>query len=65
MAIITQTDKRTGITYAYENIYYWDKEKSSPVKKYYLLERLILRPVRLFQQGAVQKRKQRNLSLRL
>ena len=27
MAVITQTDKRSGITYAYETIYYWDKEK--------------------------------------
>ncbi len=27
MAIVTQTDKRTGITYAYETHYYWDKEK--------------------------------------
>jgi len=27
MAIVTQTDKRSGITYAYETAYYWDKEK--------------------------------------
>lgn len=27
MAIVTQTDKRTGITYAYETQYYWDKDK--------------------------------------
>lgn len=27
MAIVTQTDRRTGITYAYETQYYWDKEK--------------------------------------
>ena len=27
MSIITQTDKRSGITYAYETEYYWDKEK--------------------------------------
>lgn len=27
MAIVTQTDKRTGITYAYETQYFWDKEK--------------------------------------
>lgn len=27
MAIVTQIDKRTGITYAYETQYYWDKEK--------------------------------------
>ena len=27
MAIVKQTDKRSGITYAYETTYYWDKEK--------------------------------------
>ena len=27
MAIIRQTDKRSGITYAYETTYYWDKGK--------------------------------------
>ena len=27
MSIVTQTDKRTGITYAYNTTYYWDKEK--------------------------------------
>ena len=27
MAIVTQTDKRTGITYAYETQYHCDKEK--------------------------------------
>lgn len=27
MAIIKQTDKKTGITYAYETIYHWDTEK--------------------------------------
>ena len=27
MEIVTQTDKRTGITDAYETQYYWDKEK--------------------------------------
>lgn len=27
MAIVTQTDKRSGITYAYDTQYYWDKEK--------------------------------------
>jgi len=26
-AIIYQTDKRSGITYAYESVSYWDKEK--------------------------------------
>jgi hypothetical protein len=26
-AIVYQTDKRSGITYAYQSISYWDKEK--------------------------------------
>ncbi|MBZ4664867.1 hypothetical protein [Mahella sp.] len=26
-AIVYQTDKRLGITYAYESVSYWDKEK--------------------------------------
>ena len=30
MAIIKQHDKRSGITYAYESISYWDKEKKQP-----------------------------------
>lgn len=33
MAIVTQTDKRTGITYAYETTYYWDKEKQQSRSK--------------------------------
>lgn len=34
MAIVTQTDKRTGITYAYETQYYWDKEKQQSRAKH-------------------------------
>lgn len=33
MAIITQTDKRSGITYAYETEYYWDKTKKQSRSK--------------------------------
>lgn len=33
MAIIAQTDKKTGITYAYETTYYWDKEKKQSRSK--------------------------------
>jgi len=33
MAIIKQIDKRTGITYAYETAYYWDKDKKQSRKK--------------------------------
>ena len=28
--IVYQTNKKTGITYAYESISYWDKEKQQP-----------------------------------
>lgn len=33
MAIINQLDKRSGITYVYESISYWDKEKQQPRAK--------------------------------
>lgn len=29
MAIINQFDKRSGITYVYESISYWDKERNN------------------------------------
>ena len=29
-AIVYQINKKTGVTYAYESISYWDKEKNSP-----------------------------------
>ena len=33
MAIVTQTDKRSGITYAYDTEYYWDKSKKQSRSK--------------------------------
>ena len=33
MGIIYQKDKRSGITYAYENTAFWDKEKKVPRSK--------------------------------
>ena len=33
MAIINQLDKRSGITYVYESVSYWDKEKQQPRAK--------------------------------
>ena len=33
MAIVTQTDKRSGITYAYDTEYYWDKDKKQSRSK--------------------------------
>lgn len=40
MAIIYQHDKRSGITYAYESISYWDKEKKMSRAKRTLIGRL-------------------------
>jgi len=39
-AIIYQTDKRSGITYAYESISYWDKEKQQSRAKRTLIGRV-------------------------
>lgn len=40
MGIIYQTDKRAGITYAYENKAYWDKEKKQSRSKRELIGRV-------------------------
>lgn len=40
MAIIHQYDKRSGITYAYESISYWDKEKKCSRAKRTLIGRV-------------------------
>lgn len=40
MAIIKQLDKRSGITYVYESVSYWDKEKKQPRSKRNLIGRL-------------------------
>ena len=40
MAIIKQRDKRSGITYVYESVSYWDKEKKQPRSKRTLIGRL-------------------------
>jgi hypothetical protein len=40
MAIIYQTDKRVGITYAYESTSYWDKDKKQPRSRRKLIGRL-------------------------
>ena len=42
MGIIYQKDKRSGITYAYENKSYWDKEKKQSRAKRELIGRLDL-----------------------
>ncbi|MCL2767178.1 MAG: IS1634 family transposase [Synergistaceae bacterium] len=40
MTIVHQTDNRSGITYAYEAIYYWDKEKKQSRAKRTLIGRV-------------------------
>lgn len=40
MAIIYQHDKRSGITYAYESISFWDKEKKQSRAKRTLIGRV-------------------------
>ena len=39
-AIVYQTDKRTGITYAYRSVSYWDKEKKQSRAKRTLIGRV-------------------------
>lgn len=39
-AVVFQTDKRSGITYAYESISYWDKDKQQSRSKRTLIGRL-------------------------
>ena len=39
-AIVHQKDKRTGLTYAYESISYWDKEKQQSRAKRKLIGRV-------------------------
>ena len=40
MARVNQLDKRSGITYVYDSISYWDKEKKQPRSKRTLIGRL-------------------------
>jgi len=40
MSIVRQTDKRSGITYAYESKAYWDKEKKQSRSKRTLIGRV-------------------------
>ena len=40
MSIVYQTDKRSGITYAYESKSYWDKETKMPRCKRALIGRV-------------------------
>ena len=39
-AIIHQRDKRSGITYAYESVSYWDREKKQSRAKRTLIGRV-------------------------
>ena len=40
MAVIHQKDKRSGITYVYESVSYWDREKKQSRSKRRLIGRL-------------------------
>ena len=40
MAMVRQLDKRSGITYVYESVSYWDREKKQPRSKRTLIGRL-------------------------
>ena len=40
MSYVNQLDKRSGITYVYESVSYWDKEKKQPRSKRKLVGRL-------------------------
>ena len=40
MAIVKQLDKRSGITYVYESVSYWDREKKQPRSRRTLIGRL-------------------------
>jgi len=42
-AIVYQHDKRIGVTYAYESISYWDKEKQQSWAKRTLIGRVDLK----------------------
>jgi hypothetical protein len=48
MGIIYLTNKKTGITYAYDNQAFWDKEKQQSRAKRKLIGKVPL-PARLFQ----------------
>jgi hypothetical protein len=39
-ATVYQTDKRSGITYAYESVSYWDREKQQSRSKRKLIGRV-------------------------
>jgi len=45
-AIVYQLDKRSGITYAYESVSYWDKEKKQSRSKRTLIGRVTKIPKR-------------------
>ncbi|WP_217994024.1 hypothetical protein [Lentibacillus sp. CBA3610] len=52
MAIVYQTDKRSGITYAYESISYWDKDKRQSDPKGTLSDGWTVKPEKLSRQTA-------------
>ena len=68
VAIVYQTDKRSGITYACQSILHWDKEKRQSRAKRPLIGRLLDKldvieyfeqPGRLFQVGEILEQQKR------
>lgn len=65
MAIVYQKDKRSGITYAYESISFWDKEKKQSRSKRTLLGRVIGEDKRISPtDGRGRKKKDEPISLK-
>jgi hypothetical protein len=65
MAIVYQKDKRSGITYAYESISFWDKEKKQSRSKRTLLGRVIGEDKRIAPtDGRGRKKKDEPISLK-
>lgn len=62
MAIVYQKDKRSGITYAYESISFWDKEKKQSRSKRTLLGRVEGEPKSIIATDGRGRKKKRSLS---
>ena len=64
MARVKQLDKRSGITYVYDSVSYWDKEKRQPRSKRTLIGRLDTATGEIVPtDGRGQKRRQKEIEL--
>ncbi len=63
MSYVNQFDKRSGITYVYESVSYWDKEKKQPRSRRKLVGRLDLKTGKIIPtDGRGKRRNQKNLN---